>query len=236
MADDPDTWDADNLITREIRRDIRGDLLRLARGTPAAGRNWLSLKEIAQAYARRPGTLEHDPEKFKAAVARLRQCIHEGRFNDRPGRCRIADVSDRQYEGFRYDRKWAVDPDYFSRMVGYDDLWMSRADCVAWFARWGIPLPAELGLPLPSADAPSAAAREAVDASGNASNVEDHAVEALKLVLQGDKNLKRKDAQEWLGRNGYVVSDRGFQYRVWPNARKLAGLSTKARSGPKPRS
>ena len=44
--------------------------------------------------------------------------------------------------------------------------------------------------------------------------------------------MKRADAFEWCGTVGAVTA-RGFQFRVWPKARALAGLSERGAAGTK---
>jgi hypothetical protein len=65
---------------------------------------------------------------------------------------------------------------------------------------------------------------------------ESEAIEILASHLRNDPNLKREDARALLRENAFNLSDRGFQYRVWPPARKLAGLEAIAPSGRKRKS
>jgi hypothetical protein len=60
------------------------------------------------------------------------------------------------------------------------------------------------------------------------------ATKALRLHLENFPDLKRFDAVAWCRKQGFKLSDRQFQYRVWPEARGLAGLPKKAASGRKP--
>ena len=50
------------------------------------------------------------------------------------------------------------------------------------------------------------------------------ATRALASQLRDNPDLKRADAKNWCATAGYQLSARGFQSRVWPEARTLAGL------------
>jgi len=65
---------------------------------------------------------------------------------------------------------------------------------------------------------------------------EDGAIEALSLYLVQNSDLKRVDAAEWCRREGFQLTGRGFQSRVWPNARIRAGLKGTASPGRKRKS
>jgi hypothetical protein len=65
---------------------------------------------------------------------------------------------------------------------------------------------------------------------------ESAAIKALHLhltQLPNPHHLKYDDALKWCWQNGFAISDRGFQARVWPRARILAGLPEKAPPGRK---
>jgi hypothetical protein len=62
------------------------------------------------------------------------------------------------------------------------------------------------------------------------------ATQALAIQLKRKPDTKRDDAKVWCVGQGFALSGRGFQFRVWPDARKLAGLSQIAPSGRKPKS
>jgi hypothetical protein len=66
-----------------------------------------------------------------------------------------------------------------------------------------------------------------------------HETTAIRLLashLRGNTQLTRAKAKALCKEAGCNVSDRGFQSRVWPAARTLAGLHEKASSGRKRKS
>ncbi|MBV9548802.1 MAG: hypothetical protein JO256_03915 [Alphaproteobacteria bacterium] len=70
-------------------------------------------------------------------------------------------------------------------------------------------------------------------AARQTSSAEAQAVKILTERLQGLPNLKRDDAREILKQKNISVSARGFQGRVWPQARTNAGLNPTASAGRK---
>jgi hypothetical protein len=59
------------------------------------------------------------------------------------------------------------------------------------------------------------------------------AIRALTAELKSNPQLKRDDAAAWCKTSGYKVSERGFQSRVWPKARRQANLPELAPPGRK---
>jgi hypothetical protein len=62
------------------------------------------------------------------------------------------------------------------------------------------------------------------------------AIKALAAYLKSQPDIARADAKRWLLKQGFTANPRGFQFRVWPEARKLAGLLPMAPPGAKKKS
>ena len=62
------------------------------------------------------------------------------------------------------------------------------------------------------------------------------AIRSLARHLKNNSDIKRDDAEQFCKAEGAMVSRRGFQQRVWPEARVLAGLDKLARPGRKRKS
>jgi hypothetical protein len=59
------------------------------------------------------------------------------------------------------------------------------------------------------------------------------AIKALATHLGSHPDITRADAKRWLLKQEFAVNPRGFQFRVWPEARRLAGLPPIAPPGPR---
>ena len=102
-----------------------------------------------------------------------------------------------------------------------------------WYLEWIELCREEVSKVLCGGDGASGRARQASTATAGQ---ETAAIRALALHLKGSPQLTRADAAKWCRKNGYNLSDRGFQYRVWPRAREDAGLESKAAPGRKRKS
>ena len=74
------------------------------------------------------------------------------------------------------------------------------------------------------------------DGSPANSGQEKAATRALAAFLNGKPDVTRADAADWCHAGGLKLTKRGFQSRVWPEARKQAGLSPTAPPGRKAKS
>jgi hypothetical protein len=53
------------------------------------------------------------------------------------------------------------------------------------------------------------------------------------LATKSDLKTSKRDDSKDACKDRFGISGRGYQFRVWPAARKLAGLTKRARPGPK---
>jgi hypothetical protein len=82
---------------------------------------------------------------------------------------------------------------------------------------------------------PSQPANEDSGRVPSTSATESVATKALASQLRDNPDLKKADAKNWCASAGYQLGARGFQSRVWPKARTLAGLPAIGSPGRKQR-
>jgi hypothetical protein len=143
--DDVQEPDADmgELRLREQRRRRTADWFnRRQERTPLGKRVWLGLVEIADEYARKPGSLAVDEKERERALDALRRSILAREFIDQQGRSRILNMHPSRLADFRFDPSGARHPDLFDPIAHH--LWITYQDCARWFNRRAIPIPLRL--------------------------------------------------------------------------------------------
>jgi hypothetical protein len=65
---------------------------------------------------------------------------------------------------------------------------------------------------------------------------ESAAIRRLAAELAHHPNLKRADAEAWCKKAGFRLSHTGFRFRIWPQARRMAGLKEIGSAGRKQKS
>jgi hypothetical protein len=104
-------------------------------------RKWFRVSEIADQCAEIPGSVELDQDKRALALEKLRTAILEGEFNDPKGRSKVACLHSSPVIPIRFHQYGAGMSDDFLKLTSH--LWISRADCSAWFSRKGYEFPKE---------------------------------------------------------------------------------------------
>ena len=115
-----------------------------------------------------------------------------------------------------------------------DKIGVLLAD-LRWYLKGGAKLSADPEGPVGS----SLSILEPKDAHGGSAQRlagEGVAIEALASHLKSHPDITRADAKKWLVQQAFAVNSRGFQNRVWPEARKRAGLTPIAPPGAKKKS
>jgi hypothetical protein len=74
---------------------------------------------------------------------------------------------------------------------------------------------------------------KSAEAEDQNSAPEIQAAKALARLLKERPSLTRAEARSWCNETGFELSGRAFQNRVWPDARKIAGLDRRAPPGRK---
>ena len=104
-------------------------------------RKWFRVSEIADQCAEISGSVELDQDKRALALEKLRTAILEGEFNDPKGRSKVACLHSSPVIPIRFHQYGAGMSDDFLKLTSH--LWISRADCSAWFSRKGYEFPKE---------------------------------------------------------------------------------------------
>jgi hypothetical protein len=226
-------------LSREARQRDE-DRIRRFEEVQRHKRNWIKFTEIAEEYSERDGPVA--PEKAAAerehAFAMLRHDFLAGNFEE-SGRSQVLflfpGVTNRRMTRQRLQD--AIDYNYDVRSY-LKNCWITRNRYERW-REWH-----NMG-ELPPRFRPQKSQNVSRAKSSNETATikalatdkdETAATKALARHLRINPQLNRAEAQSRLRAQGFKLSGRGFQNRVWPRAREQAGLEANAPPGPKRKS
>jgi hypothetical protein len=191
-------------------------------------REWISFVEIAECYSDLIGPAE--PKTAGAAREGAYQMLESDLLVGFFGRSRVRFV----FPGVSVTH-WKMTPKRLQDAIdnNYDNehgrsylraCWLPRKLFERWCAWHHLPKSPPRFQPQKSHDISAPTARD-----------ENAATAALASHLRINPQLNRAGAQSCLRAQGFKLTGRGFQNRVWPRAREQAGLGAKAPPGKKPR-
>ena len=130
-------------LHRDYRRRLARPFLFRQDRIPPTQRWWLRLSEIADHYARIPGTLgEVNLPKQREAIESLRLAILANDFKGTRDQLQVLNTSDAPMASYRLSAESASDPDIFSTIT--DHLWITRSHVLKWFKKSGVRPPPSL--------------------------------------------------------------------------------------------
>jgi len=130
------------LASRRERKERAYDIIATRYDkTPLKKRTWDKVLDIADEYARTPGTTDIDNEKRDQMVDFLCRAIYRGEIKDDKGRMRVLYLDPSPLTSKRLDLNNRLSLNDFRKLFKIDYLLVRRKECIACFARNNIEFP-----------------------------------------------------------------------------------------------
>ena len=197
-------------------------------GARAFRPTWLRLNEAVEILVERGVTSESSEASLRRAIASGKRVRATGGFQPFSGQLRFRVHGDiRQSVG----TKWLAQPklNFSTSKIKVLSGGDHRSDEFEIRPRWRL-------IEVWADDIEHLVPSAISEGSGATVGRENAAIIALASHLRSNRNLTRGEAASWCHQEGFKLSERGFQSRVWPRAREQAVLPAKAPPGRKPKS